>query len=297
MNEFAGFIMTYERASILEDTLTKIFSQTVAPEKILIIDNSFSDATEKLILSLNNPKVFYHKVGYNSGPAGAAAIGLKLLSDEGYEWIYCGDDDDPPIFQDTFKILLKLAKNNKNCGCVGSVGQFFNKKKAIIERVPNELLQSKGALEVDNIAGGMSKIVNGKMISEYAIFPEKKLFFGLEELDFDMKVKKIGYKLLVDKSLYWKHRVNANRVNFKRKYFIKKNDYLLQRNYYSTRNILYICYVNNFFLSLLFQILKAIFKPVLNINYGFKYFKKTMYINYLALYHFFAGKYGFRKIY
>jgi GT2 family glycosyltransferase len=294
--KFAGFIMTYERAELLKASIDKIFLQTVYPEKLLIIDNSLTYTTEDLIKSINNPKIIYYRVGYNSGPAGAAAIGLKILSDEGFDWIYWGDDDDPPIFNDTFEILLKLANNNINCGCVGSVGQFFNKNKAIIERVPDKLLCSKGALEVDNIAGNMSKIVNGKMISDFAIFPEKKLFFGLEELDFDMKVKKIGFKLLVDKSLYWKHRVNANRVNFKRKYFIKKNDYLLQRNYYSTRNILYICYVNNFFLSIVFQILKAIFKPFLNINYGFKYFKKTMYINYLALYHFFAGKYGFRKI-
>jgi hypothetical protein len=32
--KFAGFLMTYERADILEQTIEKILSQSIAPEKI-----------------------------------------------------------------------------------------------------------------------------------------------------------------------------------------------------------------------------------------------------------------------
>jgi len=131
--KFAGFIMTFERATILEETLGKIFSQTVSPEKILIVDNSITKDTEELISKLNNPKVIYHKVGYNSGPAGAAKIGLTILASEGYDWIYWGDDDDPPFFNDTFEILLKVALSDSKCGCVGSVGQFLNKRTGFIK--------------------------------------------------------------------------------------------------------------------------------------------------------------------
>ena len=46
---FAGFIMTYERETILVDTIQAIFSQTVTPEKILIIDNSSTYNTKELI--------------------------------------------------------------------------------------------------------------------------------------------------------------------------------------------------------------------------------------------------------
>jgi len=288
--------MTYERENILLETINKLFSQTVAPEKILIIDNSFSAATEELILSINNPKVLYHKVGYNSGPAGAAAIGLKILSDEGYEWIYWGDDDDPPIFNDTFEILLKLANNNKNCGCVGSVGQFFNKATGFIKRVPNAMIQNQGVIEVDNIAGGMSKIVSGQMILDHNFFPVLKLFFGFEELDFDIKVKKAGYKLLADKSLYWRHRVKANRTNYKRNYFSKREDAILMRNYYSVRNILYVCYKNKLFTAFFIQLSKSIMKPFFNLKYGLPYFKKSIQINFLAIYHFFTNKFGISEI-
>jgi GT2 family glycosyltransferase len=74
------------------------------------------------------------------------------------------------------------------------------------------LLQSDGVLKVDTIAGGMSKIVSGEMIRNHQIFPDEKLFFGMEELDFDLKIKKIGYRLLVDRPFYYQHRLRWNRV-------------------------------------------------------------------------------------
>lgn len=293
---FAGFIMTYERPTILIETINIVLSQTLFPEKLLIVDNSLTNNTEELIKSLDNPKIMYHRIGYNSGPAGAAAIGLKILSDEGYDWIYWGDDDDPPIFIDTFEILLQIANCNPYCGCVGSVGQFFNKTTGFIKRVPNKMLQNQGVIEVDNIAGGMSKIVNGKMISEHHFFPVAKLFFGFEELDFDIKIKKAGYKLLVDKSLYWRHRLKANRINHKRNYFSKKEDGKLNRNYYSVRNTLYICYNNKLYLAFFIQLSKSIFKPFFNLKFGLTYFKKTIQINFLAVNHFFTNRFGISEI-
>jgi GT2 family glycosyltransferase len=298
MNEikFAGFIMTFERPLLLKETIQSLFSQTYPPEKILIVDNSISNDTEKLIKELRLPDVFYYRVGYNSGPSGASSIGLKLLADEGYDWIYWGDDDDPPIYENTFEILLKTALSDLKCGCVGAVGQFFNKKTAVIHRVPDSILLQSGFLEVDTIAGGMSKIVNGNMLRKHQIYPEKKLFFSFEDLDFDLKIQKKGYKLLVDKEFYYQHRLKAGRVNYKRNYFSKKNTLLFWRNYYSCRNVLFICLNNKLFLALFLQLFKVLLKPFYNLRFGFSYFRKSFFINYMALYHFIIGRYGKQNI-
>ena len=117
------------------------------PEKLLIVDNSFSNITQDLVKKINLPNLYYHKVGYNSGPAGAAAIGLKILSDEGYDWIYWGDDDDPPYFKNTFEILIEMAIQSNQVGCVGSVGQFLNFKTGFIKRVPDSYLQNYKTIE------------------------------------------------------------------------------------------------------------------------------------------------------
>jgi glycosyltransferase involved in cell wall biosynthesis len=82
---FGGFIMTYQRAAVLKSTIAQIFEQSVIPEKLLIVDNSDDDETKQMVLSLRDPRLMYHGVGYNAGPAGAAKIGggmttIRLLS-------------------------------------------------------------------------------------------------------------------------------------------------------------------------------------------------------------------------
>ncbi len=267
---FAGFLMTYERADILEQTIEKILSQSIAPQKLLIVDNSESNTTELMIKRLGNPVLVYHKVGKNSGPAGAAKVGLELLSKEGFDWIYWGDDDDAPIFEDTFKILLRTALSDEKCGCVGVVGQYFNRFTGFVKRVPNELLQTEGVLKVDTIAGGMSKIVSGEMIRKHQIFPDEKLFFGMEELDFDLKIRRIGYSLFVDRPFYYKHRLKWNKVAVSNKTLKAKSDNALVREYYSIRNGLYIYSKNKLITaSIIFFFYHAI-KQIISFKFGIK---------------------------
>ena len=293
---FAGFIMTYERESILMDTIKSVFSQTFPPEKILIVDNSFTTKTEELLKTSNNPKVIYHRVGYNSGPAGAAKIGLQILASEGYDWIYWGDDNDPPIFDNTFEILIETALSDSKCGCVGVVGQFFNKITGFINRVPNELLQSDGVLEVNTIAGGMYKIVSGKMMRDGTLLPDEKLFFGFEELDFDLQIKKAGYKLLVDKAFYWKHRLHFKRDVLPQKSLKEKSDSALRREYYSTRNMFYICFKNRMIPALICVFLYAFIKQFLRLRQGLIPAIKGFKVAFLAFFHFLCGKMGYRNI-
>ena len=274
--KFAGFLMTYERADILEQTIEKILSQSIAPEKLLIVDNSESNTTELMIKRLGNPILVYHKVGKNSGPAGAAKVGLELLSKEGFDWIYWGDDDDAPIFQDTFKILLFTALSDEKCGCVGVVGQFFNRFTGFVKRVPNELLQSEGVLKVDTIAGGMSKIVSGEMVRKHQIFPDEKLFFGMEELDFDLKIKKTGYHLLVDRPFYYKHRLKWNRVAVPNKTLKVKSDNALVREYYSIRNGLYIYSKNRLVTASIIFFLYYAIKQIISFKFGISQGKQRL---------------------
>ncbi|MGG7036572.1 MAG: glycosyltransferase [Flavobacterium sp.] len=291
-NKFAAFIMTFEREHILSDTINKILSQTFPPQKILIIDNSFSDKTELLVNSLQYQNVFYHRVGYNSGPAGAAAIGLKLLANEGFEWIYWGDDDDPPVFEDTFEILLRTAMSINNCGCVGSVGQYFNRKTGLIKRVSNEEIENEGIIEVDTIAGGMSKIVNGPMVRKLEILPDERLFFSFEDLDIDIKIRKAGYKILADKSLYLRHRLHFNRINALSRKGLKKSETALVRDYYSMRNCLTILFKNKLYIAFAVTILRFLFKIGLGFKYGIKYGISNAKVVITAINHFVSGKRG-----
>jgi glycosyltransferase involved in cell wall biosynthesis len=272
MIDFAGFIITYNRPKVLHETILKIFSQSYPPGKIWIIDNSEDFNTQTLIDQINDDRLIYYRVGFNSGPAGAAEIGLRLVKDAGYNWILWGDDDDPPPFPDTFEKQFLAIKDSEinHIGQLGIVGQRFNKRLGKIDRIKDFELQKSGLIKVDTISGGQCKIVNRQVI-EAGVSPNPNLFYGFEELDFDLKLKAKGFISIVEPGFFLELRRKYNRVDFKRPIYIQKSKAGLERQYFSTRNLIFILKVNDFLPALIFQIFKHCIKSVVGFKFGWNY--------------------------
>ena len=291
----AGFIITYERPEVLFQTISLLFSQSLPPEKLWIIDNSSTDLTQNLVVSLNKEKLIYHRTGCNLGPAGAAKIGLSLVYAAGYEWIFWGDDDDPPPNQDTIEKLMEiplLMKSNKTLGQVGMVGQYFNPFKGIITRVTDKELEENEILEIDTIAGNQCKIVNRKVI-EKGVFPTGKLFFGFEELDFDIQLKKMGFTSFVRTDLFKLQRNMPSRDAHIRSKLFELDT--LWRQYYSLRNVLYIFQKNRMITALMLTLVRKNLKVIYSFRYGLDYGVIMGRYTFLAILHWMVGKYGFKK--
>jgi len=291
-NSFAAFIMTFQRNETLESTIKIILEQSVSPQKVVIVDNDPAQGAKIVADKFNHLSVEYYSVGYNSGPAGAAKKGLEILSKDGYEWIGWIDDDDPPIFKNTFEVLLKLGSENKQCGCVGAVGQRFNSKTGLMLRVPDNELEGEGYIQVDNIAGGMCKIVNASVVNKCNILPDEKLFYGFEELDFDLRLQTAGYLLLVDKNLYKKHRIHFNRSGVNLQRGQKKPKNRLWREYYSTRNCLIILHKLKLYRALIHSVLRFNLKMIAGFRFGFSYGVKNFKYVSKGIIHFFLNQKG-----
>ncbi|MFC5624591.1 glycosyltransferase family 2 protein [Algoriphagus winogradskyi] len=284
-----GFIITYNRSKILLDTIRQLFDQTHPPELLWIIDNSDNLETDHAIATLLDSRIRYFRMGYNAGPAGAAVKGLELCGKEGLDWIYWGDDNDPPFRNDCFERLLAISEQNPFTGVLGTVGQFFDRKKGVIKRVQSRLLEKKDILEVDYVAGGMCMLVSGK-VARGGIAPDPKLFFGFEELDFCLKVARKGFTIVVDCKLFLEARKKYERLDFERARYKKKES--LVREYYSLRNLLLIS--DSLTLnSMKRQLVKKwSFKLFYGFRYGFKYGISNFKFISTAFYHYHIGKFG-----
>lgn len=282
-------MITYNRPQVLLETLEKLFSQTAPPELIWVIDNSENLETDHAVASLLNPNIKYFRMGYNAGPAGAAAKGLQLCTQEGLDWILWADDNDPPFFQDTFEILLNIRNENPFCGIIGSVGHFFDRKKGVIKRVQSRLLEKKEHIEVDCIAGNMSMIVNSQVVKQ-GIMPNPDLFFGFEELDFCLRASRRGFTLLVPAKLFLRLRNHHNRVDFDRPIYSKKRNHT--REYYSLRNLLMISDSMTLKTMRNRLIVKWMGKVVYGFRYGPLYGAENAKMIFLAFYHYMKGKKG-----
>lgn len=287
--KLAAFIITYNRTEILLETIQDVFNQTFPPEKILIVDNASSKLTENALKGLDN-RVEYLAMPNNTGPAGGAKVGLENLAREGYDWIYWGDDDDPPPTNDCFEKLLKLGESyDGNCGQVGLVGHRFNKITGRFIRTTNKELYSSDYIKVDSIGGGMCKIINSNIVLD-GVLPDERLFFGFEDLDFDLATKRAGYEILVDSKLFLQCRERTKRMNFKHVRSQKKEEKWIWREYYSTRNSLYIYKKNKFYSAFLITILTSVIKIILSYRHGLKYGVLTSRVNFKALKDFRKGK-------
>jgi GT2 family glycosyltransferase len=268
--KFAAFVVTFNRAEILMDTIHKILTQTLPPEKLLVVDNGATDETKKKLDELY-PEVAYIRMGYNAGPAGGDKVGLEILSKEGYQWIFWGDDNDPPPTPDTCEKLVALAESyGDRCGQVGMVGSRFNKYTGLLQRTSNEELRKKAYIEVDTIGGGQCKIVSGQSILN-GILPEAKLFFGFEDLDFDLSQKEAGYKILVHSDLFLGCRERWNRLQVPHTVARKKDEKVLWRDYYSIRNALFIMKKHRHYLAFLSILVVSFGKSFLSYKHGLRY--------------------------
>lgn len=297
--QFSGFIITYNRSEILKETIEIVFKQSFCPEKLLIVDNSDDHLTKDLITELIDQKwpLEYIPTGFNAGPAGAASLGLKRLSEEGYDWIYWGDDDDPPKFPGVFEDLLNIGNNYPLIGAIGSVGSRFNFRTGIMERFNDDELES--ILEVNSIGGGHNLLINAHAIRMSNILPDVVLFYGFEEFDFLQRLKIQGFKILISGQSLYEHRKLKNRLGPQKLYnFLpKKINHSLNRKYYSDRNLIYILFYNlNKPLAGCMVIFRILIKSIFGFFGGFKSGVYNFKISIIAIYDGIFKRMGQRSI-
>jgi GT2 family glycosyltransferase len=291
---FSAFIMTYERPEMVLSTIGALLAQTLPPDKILIVDNSESDKTKEAILKLNHPLVEYFRVGFNSGPAGGAYYGLSMLAGQGYDWIFWGDDDDPPKINTCFETLLSEVSTLTNPGILAAVGHQFDVRSGVIKRTTDHRISTEKWLPVDIVAGGMCLIANGEMIRQN-VLPNPDLFFGFEDLDFCIKARKKGYKIYAHAALFKYYRENSKRpLSVAGKRGVKKKVTSLWREYYSARNLLYLFHSNRLNLAFLNHFFKLLVKMVYNFRFGFSYGKESATLACRAIWDFHQNKLGKR---
>jgi glycosyltransferase involved in cell wall biosynthesis len=269
---FAACITTFNRPEVLKKTLEKILQQTHPPDSVLIVDNGNLQETRKVLDYFPHFELTYHPMKTNTGPAGASAFAFTKLVQEGNDWIYWGDDDNPPQLPDTLERVLNIAVNSDpDVAGVGAVGARFNWKTGESVRVPNETL--KGIIEVDTIGGNSHLILRSEAIRKVGV-PDERLFFGYYEPEYCLRIRKAGYRLQVDGELMWRYRELNRRLDVKRqRNYLPVYTYdFIWRRYYRTRNYIFMMR-NTFHRPDLArrETLKGVVRMILSWSRGLKY--------------------------
>ena len=268
---YAAFIITYQRPEILKDTIQALCSQTCPPAKILIVDNDPSGSAGLLAEGSSVIPVFHFVTGTNAGPAGGAYWGLKLLFEEGWDWVLWVDDDDAPSAPNQLETICRLAEQappNSKVGMVGAAGVLFDRNRWLIRRIPDTSLN--GVLEVDMIAGNQFPLVH-RSVYEAGLLPNPDLFFGFEDLELGIRIRDKGFRMLVDGDELLRLRRHFLKAGKEKPRGNKKKLQHLWREYYSVRTLSYMLRSGMYQLVWFRFLFRCLLKALGGFRYGWLY--------------------------
>lgn len=240
-----GLLVTFNRPTELANHLDVLSRQTIQLDELLVVDNG-DDPNVQEAIERHRPTGVDTEIlrtGANLGPAGAIQMGMEhLLETAGpNDWIVLLDDDDPPHRDDALEQLVGFAYHQTSAdpsvGVVGGTGTRFDRRRGRIRRVPDAELS--GVVDVDYVAGGQLPLISVAAIRTAGPF-RGDLFFGFDDLEFGLRVRDAGWRIVLDGDLAHWSRARAGRLGRRVGGARLTRAGVPWRRYYSVRNLVAI---------------------------------------------------------
>jgi rhamnopyranosyl-N-acetylglucosaminyl-diphospho-decaprenol beta-1,3/1,4-galactofuranosyltransferase len=229
-------VVTYRRPDIVDNTVGRLLDQTYPIHQVVLVDND-PDGSGRPIADRFGLE--YLLAGSNVGPAGGIALGmsaaLEAASDD--DLVLLVDDDDPLPHDDTLERLVatyEAASSESRCACVGLTGARYRRSTGRFARVPDAELN--GLVPVDYVGGGHCPLYSTAALREVGVFRDD-YFFGFEEAEFGLRLRRAGWQLLVPGGYWMEQRQVAGRTGLGAS-VMSIDPPMPWRQYYSSRNAL-----------------------------------------------------------
>lgn len=246
-----GVLVTYDRPVDLRFYLRELGSQTRRLDHLLVVDNAPTATTEAEVRRANGAaaaSVEYLPLVVNLGPAGAVQRAVMQLADvlAPPDWVVLLDDDNPPLRADLLDELLEFGierrRADRSVAMVGLTGAKFEMSSGRCIRLADEDLH--GVVDVDYVAGNQFPMMSSGAAIASGGYAER-LFFGFEELELGLRLRRSGHRIVVDGALAaWARRTHG-REGSGYGHPTSTAKVPPWRRYYALRNLIVILRANN----------------------------------------------------
>ena len=260
-----GILVTYRRPEALADHLGRLRTQTRSIDHLVVVDNDASSrradggAVGAAIdrYRSGGRSADHLRMPANLGPAGAIAVGMESVIELGIDddWVVLLDDDDPPFDHDVLDCLWSVAIATPDAvAAVGVIGSPFDRRSAHLRRLSDEELDGHaavghaldgdpldGIIDVDYLGGNQLPLYRLAAIRAVGVF-ERDLFWGYDDLDFGLRLRRAGFRLVVSREVARRARAHHGRLGLDVAAAAPSSVMRLAtwRRYYTMRNLVHL---------------------------------------------------------
>jgi glycosyltransferase involved in cell wall biosynthesis len=250
-------LVTYRRPAELRRMLEVVAASDRVPDRLVVVDNDPTPAARAEVERFSG-SMDYVAAPENLGPAGGIALGMsRALEDAAPEdWILLLDDDDPPHDGLSLGTLVafgeRMSRDDPRTGGIGLVGARFDPRRGEMVRVPDDELA--GPVPLDYLGGNQFPLYRVDAVRRIGRFRED-LFFGFEELEYGLRMRRAGFSLYADGDEWRSWRATWGRLGIAarprtglgepswRRYYGLRNLIAILRSNGSTRGALRVTFV------------------------------------------------------
>lgn len=227
--------------------LDSLGSQDRLLDWLVVVDNDPIPGNEQIVRDRypHRHGLEYIPSAQNLGPAGGIALGMgrALEFAEDHDWLVLVDDNNPPSGTTLLGDLERfgetmLARDPLTAG-IGRVGAGFDWKRGRVIAMSRLAEGQPGdAIAVDTIGGGHFPFYLARAVREVGPFLSD-LFFGAEELEYGLRLRRAGFSLYAKASLWQEAKRDDERIGLHVRPSLRLSD-IGWRRYYDLRNLIYI---------------------------------------------------------
>ncbi|MEA3490193.1 MAG: glycosyltransferase [Candidatus Omnitrophota bacterium] len=226
MKKITAVVVTYKRPDYLKKSLESMRKQAVLPDKIIVIDNSPGNETQRMIEE-HFPFVGYRHFPDNIGSEGGFSEGIRLAyKDSDYVWLF---DDDCISGKNALSELIKWAEMLEKEAKVGAVRSAR----------PWDRRDDVPVLEIEDLIAWRGAMIFSEVVERVGL-PEKDFFLYGGDIEYGLRIRKAGYRIY----LVFSSKINS--LEYSKKIRRKFGRILTEsyrqpfRIYYSYRNELWV---------------------------------------------------------
>jgi rhamnopyranosyl-N-acetylglucosaminyl-diphospho-decaprenol beta-1,3/1,4-galactofuranosyltransferase len=190
----AAVVVTHNRCALLQEHIAALRRQTRPLDAIYAVNVASTDETAAYLDSCSDV-VPLHLL-HNVGGAGGFRAGIERAVADGYDWVWCGDDDGCPADDALERLVAAIAETDaKWLNCVVVDAEDRSRPAFVMQVDGRTVTTMEEARHVGRLHSGAAPF-NGTLIHRSIVEelgpPCAALFIWGDELEYVRRVKKAG---------------------------------------------------------------------------------------------------------